>query len=138
MTVPVGLLLRGGAVAAVLGVAFYGGCQAQKTRTAGQVATLKGELRTAAANLRAARDSLKASGEAIAVINEDAERRVREADERAAEWRKTAGVMESLRQDAEARADRFDAALRKARAKSKECGSLLDDDVEVVCEISLR
>lgn len=129
--IPTSLLIKTGSVAAVLAIAFMGGCQAQKRLDAGAIAKKDAALSSAATALQSAKS-------AIEEINQEAEKRIAAAAKQAADSRAAENIAVEANAASAKRADLFADRLAKAGKSKPDCASLLAMDLEKVCGVKSR
>ena len=125
------LWIKLGAAGLVIALAFDGGCRMQAARDAGKLAKKDQALEAAAVALRA-------SGAALREINEEAERRIKLAED-VAQAAAQAGLLLADQHDRDVRnqaelAKQIEAAKRRRPA----CADLLKANLEVSCGFKPR
>lgn len=129
--IPTAVLIKAGAVAAVLAVAFTGGCQVQKRLDAGAIAKKDAALSSASTALLAAKS-------AIEEINQEAEKRIAAAKKQEADSRAAEKIAQEANAASAKRADKFAGQLAKAGKSKPDCAALLSMDLEAVCGVKSR
>jgi hypothetical protein len=129
--IPAGLLIKAGALAAILAIGFSGGCAVRGKWDEDAIAKKDAALSSASAALLSAKS-------AIEEINQEAEKRIASSIKQASEAKAAEKIAVEANAASAKRADQFADRLAKAGKSKSDCAALLAMDLEKVCGVKSR